>query len=65
MKQANTHNPLDILYRELKEEDRKYGGKKLKKAETDVHKKRPVKNLKKAWEQCEDDFDEHDEFYGD
>lgn len=57
------HNPLDSLYREVVEADSKYGGKKLRKVESDLHKKRPVKNLKKAWEEHEDDWDEVDDFF--
>lgn len=62
------HNPyLDELYKNLREEDTKYGsaGKKIKKARTDVGEKRAVKNLKKAWESHEDDFEEYDDFFAD
>lgn len=57
-------DPTNILYKELKNEDKKYGGRKLKKVESDLHKKRPVKNYKKAWEEHEEDYEELDEFFG-
>jgi hypothetical protein len=66
MKNNVKHNPLNILYDELREEDRKYGsgGKKIKKTRTDVSQKREVKNLKKAWENVDpDEADDYDEFY--
>lgn len=63
MKHKHSHNPIDILYDELKAEDSKYGGRRLEKPRTEVRKKREVTNLKKAWESHEDDFDEHDEFF--
>lgn len=56
-------NPLDSFYKEVAEADSKYGGKKLRRVESDLHKKRPVRNLKKAWEEHEDDYDEIDDFY--
>jgi hypothetical protein len=61
---AKSHNPIDILYTELQEEDRKYGGKRLERPQSEVHKKRPIKNLKKAWMEHTDDFDEVEDFYG-
>jgi len=62
---AKSHNPIDILYSELQEEDRKYGGRRLEKPQSEVRKKRPVANLKKAWESHLEDFDEVDDFYAD
>lgn len=61
---AKSHNPIDILYNELQEEDRKYGGRRLEKPQSEVHKKRPIKNLKKAWMEHTEDFDEVEDFYG-
>ena len=67
MKHKTINHRIDSLYTELYEEDTKYGaaGKKIKKARTDVQQKRAVTNLRKAWEQHEDDFEECDEFYSD
>lgn len=56
-------NPLDSFYNEIREADAKYGEKKVRRVESDLHKKRPIKNLKKAWEEHEDDYDEIDDFY--
>ena len=33
-----SHNPIDPLYAELQEEDRKYGGKRLEKPQSEVSK---------------------------
>lgn len=60
-----SHNPIDVLYLELKEEDKKYGGKRIKRTESDLHKKRPIKNLTKAWNEHVEDYDEVDDFYAD
>ena len=65
---SQKHNPyLDEIYNELKREDDRYGygGKKIRKARTDVAEKRAVTNLKKAWEEHEEDFEDFDEFYSD
>jgi hypothetical protein len=64
MTKMKSHNPIDIIYAELQEEDRKYGGdKRLQKPQSEVSKKRPLKNLKKAWMEHTEDFDEVDDFY--
>lgn len=63
MKNKPTHRKMDPLYVELYEEDKKYGGKRLERPQTDISKKRPLKNLKKAWMEHVDDFDEVDDFY--
>jgi hypothetical protein len=54
---------MDPLYAELFEEDNKYGGKRIERPQTDISKKRPLRNLKKAWEEHVEDFDEVDDFY--
>lgn len=54
---------IDPLYAELYEEDNKYGGKRIERPQTDMTKKRPLKNLKKAWMEHVEDFDEVDDFY--
>lgn len=65
MKTKKAYNPSNIIFKEFKEEDGKYGGKKIKKVDSDIREKRPVRNLKKAWEQhSESDWDETDDFYG-
>ncbi len=64
MKTKKPNNPFNGLYTELKEEDRKFGGKRIKKAETDTHKKRQTNNLKKVWESHEEDWEEVDSFFG-
>jgi hypothetical protein len=63
MKNKFPSRKMDPLYAELFEEDRKYGGKRIEKPQTDISKKRSIRNLKKAWEEHVDDFDEVDEFY--
>ena len=63
MSKMKSNNPIDSIYAELQEEDRKYGGKRLEKAPSEVSKKRPLKNLKKAWMEHTEDFDEVDDFY--
>ena len=62
MKQMKSHNPKDP-YVELYEEDAKYGGKRLERPQSEISKKRPLKNLKKAWMEHTEDFDEYDEFF--
>jgi hypothetical protein len=55
----------DALFVELKEEDRKYGDKKLERPQSEIRQqKRPIKNLTKAWMEHQDDFDEIEDFYG-
>lgn len=64
MNKIKSHNPIDQIYAELQEEDRKYGtSKKLERPQSEVSKKRPLKNLKKAWESHLEDFDECDDFF--
>lgn len=63
MKTKPIHRKMDPLYAELYEEDKKYGGKKLERPQTDISKKRPLKNLKKAWMEHLEDYDEVDDFY--
>lgn len=63
MKNKTPSRKMDPLYAELFEEDRKYGGKRIERPQTDVSKKRSIRNLKKAWEEHVDDFDEVDDFY--
>lgn len=64
MNKIKNHNRrIDSIYIELQEEDRKYGGKRIEKPQSEISKKRPLKNLKKAWEEHLDDFDEVDDFY--
>lgn len=63
MKHKSNHQKIDSLYTELCEEDKKYGGKRLERPQTDVSKKRPLRNLKKAWEEHVEDYDEIDDFY--
>ena len=64
MKNKSPSHKIDPLYAELFEEDKKYGGRKLERPESDMRRdKRPLKNLKKAWMEHTDDFDEVDQFY--
>jgi hypothetical protein len=64
MNKLKSHNPIDTLYAELQEEDRKYGGNnRLERPQSEVSRKRPLRNLKKAWMEHTDDFDEVDDFY--
>ena len=61
---AKSHNPIDILYSELQEEDRKYGGPKLERPVSEMRRdRRPLKNMKKAWMEHTEDYDEIDQFY--
>ena len=64
MKNKVRNHKIDPLYAELREEDNRYGGKRLERPQSEVCKKRPIKNLKKAWEEHVEDWDEVDEFYG-
>lgn len=54
---------IDPLYADLYEEDRRYGGKRLERPQSEIREKRPLKNLKKAWFEHVDDFYEIEEFY--
>jgi len=62
MKQMKSNNLKDP-YVELSEEDAKYGGKRLERPQSEIRKKRPLHNLKKAWMEHPDDYDEVDDFY--
>ena len=63
MSKMKNHNRIEDPYLELQEEDRKYGGKRLEKPQSEITKKRPLRNLKKAWMEHTEDFDEVDDFY--
>jgi hypothetical protein len=64
MKTKSPSHRIDPLYAELYEEDNKYGGRKLERPESDMRRdRRPLKNLKKAWMEHLEDFDEVDQFY--
>lgn len=63
MKNKSPSHKIDPLYADLYEEDKKYGGKRLERPQSEISKKRPLKNLKKAWMEHVDDFDEVDDFY--
>lgn len=63
MKNKSPSRKMDPLYAELFEEDNKYGGKRIERPQTDISKKRPIRNLKKAWMEHTEDFDEVDDFY--
>ena len=54
---------INPLYADLYEEDAKYGGKRLERPQSEISKKRPLKNLKKAWMEHTDDYEEVDDFY--
>lgn len=60
----SNHHRIDPLYADLYEEDSRYGGKRLERPESEMRRdRRPVKNLKKAWMEHVDDYDEIDDFY--
>jgi hypothetical protein len=63
MKNKTPTRKIDPLYVDLYEEDKKYGGKRIERPQTDMAKKRPIRNLTKAWMEHVDDYDEVDEFY--
>jgi hypothetical protein len=63
MKHKSNHHKIDPLYAELYEEDKKYGGKRLERPQSEIRDRRPLKNLKKAWMEHTDDYDEVDDFY--
>ena len=59
-----TNSKIDPLYIELYEEDKRYGGNyRMDRVASDMRDRRPLKNLKKAWMEHTEDFDEVDEFY--
>jgi hypothetical protein len=57
-----THK-IDPLYVDLYEEDKRYGGKRIERIPSEMYNKRPLKNLKKAWMEHLEDFDEVDDFF--
>ena len=59
----NNNHKIDPRYAELCEEDSKYGGKRLERPQSEINKKRPIKNLTKAWMEHCDDYDEVDDFF--
>lgn len=62
-RKAITHK-IDPVYAELFEEDKRYGGpNRLERPQSDMHERRPLRNLKKAWMEHTEDFDEVDDFY--
>lgn len=64
MSKMKNHNHVNDPYFELQEEDKKYGGRKLERPESEMRRdRRPLRNLKKAWMEHTDDYDEVDQFY--
>lgn len=64
MKQIKTNIPKHShKIVEFYEDENTYG-KRLERAQSEISKKRPLKNYKKAWLEHVDDFDEVDDFYG-
>lgn len=60
----SANNRIDPIYAELVEEDRRYGSAvRLERPVSEMRDRRPLRNLKKAWESHLDDFDEVDDFY--
>jgi hypothetical protein len=58
------NHKIDPIYAELYEEDKRYGGpNRLERPASEMRDRRPLKNLKKAWMEHTEDFDEVDEFY--
>ena len=58
-----TTQKIDPLYADLYEEEKRYGGKRMERIPSEMRDKRPLKNLKKAWMEHTEDFDEVDDFY--
>ena len=54
---------IDSLYADLYEEEKRYGGKRLERIPSEMRDKRPLKNLKKAWMEHLEDFEEVDDFF--
>ena len=54
---------IDPLYADLYEEEKRYGGKRMERIPSEMQNKRPLKNLKKAWMEHVEDFDEVDDFF--
>lgn len=63
MKHKISNRKIDPLYAELVEEEKRYGGKRIERPESDMRDRRPLRNLKKAWMEHLEDYDEVDEFY--
>ena len=66
MKQRKlSSHKIDPIYADLLEEDRRYGsnGKRIDRPASEMRDRRPLKNLKKAWMEHTEDFDEVDDFY--
>lgn len=64
MKQRKvTNQKIDPMYADLYEEEKRYGGKRMERIPSEMHNKRPLKNLKKAWMEHLEDFDEVDDFF--
>ena len=64
MKQRKvTSQKIDPLYADLYEEEKRYGGRRIERTESEMRERRPLKNLKKAWMEHTEDFDEVDDFY--
>ena len=64
MKQRKvTTQKIDPLYADLYEEEKRYGGKRMERIPSEMQNKRPLKNLKKAWMEHVEDFDEVDDFF--
>ena len=62
MKAKKPNNPDNLIYKEFRDDDNGFRGKKIRKVETDVRGKRSVKNYKKAWEDHYGDWDEKEIF---
>jgi len=57
-------NIYDEMIRKLKEEDKKYGnGDDKYRLDVIRRDRRPLKNLKKVWEDHPDNYDEIDDFF--
>ena len=65
MKHRKTaNNRIDPIYAELFEEDKRYGNAvRLERPVSEMRDRRPLRNLKKAWMEHLDDYDEVDDFY--
>ena len=64
MKQRKvTTQKIDPMYADLYEEEKRYGGKRMERISSEMRDKRPLKNLKKAWMEHLEDFDEVDDFF--
>ena len=62
-RKVTTHK-IDPIYADLLEEDKRYGGNyRMDRPASEMRDRRPLKNLKKAWMEHTEDFDEVDDFY--